>query len=51
MFQNYAIFPHMTVFENIAFGLVERKLPRAEIKQKVDAALAEVGMTGFRGQV
>ena len=47
VFQNYAIFPHMTVFENIAFGLVERKLPRAEIKQKVDAALAEVGMTGF----
>lgn len=47
VFQNYAIFPHMTVFDNIAFGLVERKLPRAEIKQKVDAALAEVGMTGY----
>jgi len=47
VFQNYAIFPHMTVFDNIAFGLVERKLSRAEIKQKVDAALAEVGMTGF----
>jgi putative spermidine/putrescine transport system ATP-binding protein len=47
VFQNYAIFPHMTVFDNIAFGLVERKLPRTEIKQKVDAALAEVGMTGF----
>ncbi|MEH6726029.1 MAG: ABC transporter ATP-binding protein [Hyphomicrobiales bacterium] len=47
VFQNYAIFPHMTVFENIAFGLVERKMPRTEIKQKVDAALAEVGMTGF----
>ena len=27
VFQNYAIFPHMTVFDNIAFGLVERKLP------------------------
>lgn len=47
VFQNYAIFPHMTVFDNIAFGLVERKLPRAKIKQKVDAALAEVGMTGY----
>ncbi|MFT6075592.1 MAG: spermidine/putrescine ABC transporter ATP-binding subunit [Yoonia sp.] len=47
VFQNYAIFPHMTVFDNIAFGLVERKLARADIKQKVDAALAEVGMTGF----
>jgi len=47
VFQNYAIFPHMTVFDNIAFGLVERKLSRPEIKKKVDAALAEVGMTGF----
>ncbi|MFT5061497.1 MAG: putative spermidine/putrescine transport system ATP-binding protein [Polaromonas sp.] len=47
VFQNYAIFPHMTVFDNIAFGLVERRLARADIKQKVDAALAEVGMTGF----
>ena len=35
VFQNYAIFPHMTVFDNIAFGLVERKMPKAEIKQKV----------------
>lgn len=50
VFQNYAIFPHMTVFENIAFGLVERKIDRAEIKQKVNAALAEVGMTGFEGR-
>ena len=47
VFQNYAIFPHMTVFDNIAFGLVERKLDRSQIKQKVDAALAEVGMTGY----
>jgi ABC-type Fe3+/spermidine/putrescine transport system ATPase subunit len=29
VFQNYAIFPHMTVFDNIAFGLVERKMPKA----------------------
>ncbi|MFK7862551.1 MAG: ABC transporter ATP-binding protein [Granulosicoccus sp.] len=47
VFQNYAIFPHMSVFDNIAFGLVERKLARTEIKQKVDAALAQVGMSGF----
>ena len=50
VFQNYAIFPHMTVFDNIAFGLVERKMPKAEIKQKVDAALTEVGMSGFDGR-
>lgn len=47
VFQNYAIFPHMTVFDNIAFGLVERRMSRTEIKRKVDAALAQVGMTGF----
>ena len=47
VFQNYAIFPHMTVFENIAFGLVERKFSRATIKLKVESALAEVGMTGY----
>ena len=50
VFQNYAIFPHMTVFDNIAFGLIERKFSRANIKQKVDAALAEVGMTGFENR-
>lgn len=36
VFQNYALFPHMTVDENIAFGLQVRKLPKADIKQKVD---------------
>jgi putative spermidine/putrescine transport system ATP-binding protein len=50
VFQNYAIFPHMTVFDNIAFGLVERKLSRTEIKRKVDAALAQVGMSGFENR-
>lgn len=34
VFQNYAIFPHMNVFENIAFGLRLRKLPEPEIKEK-----------------
>ncbi|MGE7092378.1 ABC transporter ATP-binding protein [Lysinibacillus sp. NPDC048646] len=36
VFQNYALFPHMTVDENIAFGLQVRKLSKAEIQQKVD---------------
>ena len=39
VFQNYAIFPHMTVFDNIAFGLVERKLSRTEIKRKLTPLL------------
>lgn len=44
VFQSYALWPHMTVGENVAFGLEERRLPRAEIKRRVDAALTFVGM-------
>ena len=45
VFQSYALWPHMTVRKNVAFGLEERKLPRAEIDHRVDAALALVGMS------
>jgi multiple sugar transport system ATP-binding protein len=38
VFQNYALYPHMTVFENMAFGLKLRKFPKAEIKKRVDEA-------------
>ena len=38
VFQNYALYPHMTVFENMAFGLKLRKVPKAEIKKKVEEA-------------
>ncbi len=38
VFQNYALYPHMTVFENMAFGLKLRKFPREEIKKRVDEA-------------
>ena len=44
MFQSYALWPHMTVAENVAFGLEERKLPRAEIRTKVGEALESVHM-------
>src|SRR3954463_6329980 len=37
-FQNYALYPHMTVFDNMAFGLKLRKFPKAEIKKRVDEA-------------
>jgi ABC-type Fe3+/spermidine/putrescine transport system ATPase subunit len=47
VFQNYAIFPHMNVFDNIAFGLVERGESKSEIKRKVEAALEQVGLSGF----
>ena len=44
VFQSYALWPHMTVRKNVAFGLEERKLPRVEINMRVDAALKLVGM-------
>jgi len=44
VFQNYALWPHMTVEDNVAFGLQERKLPRDEVKRKVAAALDLVGL-------
>ncbi|ACI93296.1 multiple sugar-binding transport ATP-binding protein MsmK [Afipia carboxidovorans OM5] len=45
VFQSYALWPHMTVGDNVAFGLRERRLPRAEIKRRVEAALTFVGLT------
>jgi ABC-type Fe3+/spermidine/putrescine transport system ATPase subunit len=47
VFQNHALFPHMTVTENIGFGLVERKLPKSEIKEKVAAKIELVTLSGM----
>jgi iron(III) transport system ATP-binding protein len=47
MFQSYALWPHMTVAENVAFGLEERKVPRAEIARRVEEALASVKMAAY----
>lgn len=47
VFQNYALFPHMTVFENIAFGLQVRKLPKQEIKERVERVQALVHLQGY----
>ncbi|AJI94958.1 polyamine ABC transporter, ATP-binding family protein [Yersinia ruckeri] len=47
MFQSYALFPHMTVEQNIAFGLKQDKLPSAEIKHRVEEMLALVHMQEF----
>ena len=44
VFQNYALWPHMTVWQNVAFGLEERKLSRAEIERRTAAALDLVGL-------
>src|SRR3989337_3136919 len=45
-FQNYALWPHLTGFENIAFGLRERKVPRREIEVRVARPLAQVELRG-----
>jgi putative spermidine/putrescine transport system ATP-binding protein len=47
VFQNYAIFPHMDVFENIAFGLRLRKVAEADIRSRVGEALEQVGLAGY----
>ena len=47
VFQNYALWPHMTVRKNAAFGLEERKLPRAEIDRRVAAALDLVSLRDY----
>jgi len=47
MFQSYALWPHMTVAENVAFGLEERKVPAAELKTRVGDALASVRMEKY----
>ena len=47
VFQNYALYPHMTVFENIAFGLRLRKLPKDEINRRVTEAAEILGITEY----
>lgn len=47
MFQDYALFPHKNVFDNVAFGLQMQNHPRAEIETLARAALAQVNLSGF----
>ncbi|TAM85374.1 MAG: ABC transporter ATP-binding protein [Candidimonas sp.] len=47
VFQSYAIWPHMTVFENVAYSLVTRKTPKPEIQKRVKAVLDTVGLSAF----
>ncbi len=47
VFQDYALFPHLTVFENVAFGLRAQRLPRSLIRQRVGAALEQVRLPGL----
>ena len=47
VFQSYALFPHLTVFDNVAFGLRRRKVASAEIREKVERNLEMVGLKGY----
>src|SRR3954451_23345178 len=50
VFQSYAVWPHMSVFENVAYGLRTRREPSASIESKVRDALKVVGLEGFAGR-
>jgi len=50
VFQNYALFPHMTVSENLAYPLQVRKMAKDEIKKRVGRILAMVELSGFEGR-
>jgi ABC-type Fe3+/spermidine/putrescine transport system ATPase subunit len=47
VFQDYALFPHLSVFENVAFGLRMQNLPQIEIRQRVREVMAQVNLSGF----
>ncbi|MDD6190761.1 MAG: ABC transporter ATP-binding protein [Firmicutes bacterium] len=50
VFQSYALFPHMTVYDNIAYGLKVKKVPKEEIKVRVKEMLELVQLVGFEGR-
>jgi len=50
VFQSFALFPHLTVGENVAFGLREQKRPGTEVTERVERALSDVKMGGFSGR-
>ena len=50
VFQRYALFPHLDVYDNIAFGLKVAKLPKAEIHERVHEMLAVVGLKGYENR-
>ncbi len=51
VFQSYAVWPHMTVYENVAYPLTIKKVDKAVIKQKVDRVLAAVHLTQYAGRI
>lgn len=47
MFQSYALFPHMNVYQNIAYGLEVTRRPKQEIRERVAQVMQQVGLTGL----
>jgi iron(III) transport system ATP-binding protein len=47
VFQSYALFPHMTVIENVSYGLIMSKLPKAEVRERAEEGLRMVGLAGY----
>lgn len=50
VFQNYALYPHMTIYDNIAFGLKRMKVPKPEIEQRIRAVAATLGLAPYLGR-
>jgi multiple sugar transport system ATP-binding protein len=50
VFQNYALYPHMTIFDNIAFGLRRQKVPAADIRKRVEAVSGTLGLDPYLGR-
>lgn len=50
VFQNYALFPHLSIFENVAFGLRMRNLSAPEIRRKIELTLLDLGILGLAGE-
>ena len=50
VFQNYALYPHMSVAQNLAFGLEQRRTPKAEVKQRVGEVAQMLGLTEYLGR-
>jgi iron(III) transport system ATP-binding protein len=51
VFQNYAVWPHKTVYENVVFGLKLRKVPAAKARELIDSALAQVNLSGLEDRL
>src|ERR1700743_64872 len=47
VFQNYALFPHLSVFDNVAFGLKRKRTPKDELRRRVEEAIALVELSGY----